>query len=145
MTGRPSTYTEEMGDRICDLLTEGRSLRKICMSDEFPAASTVYVWLDRFPSFAEKYTRAREAATEDMLEDILEIADDEKLDAQDKRVRIDTRKWVMGRLKPKKYGDKQQVEVGNKEGETLKVESNMDNTALMVQLAEALRDKAASK
>lgn len=145
MTGRPSTYTDEMGDRICDLLTEGRSLRKICMSDEFPAASTVYVWLDRFPSFAEKYTRAREAATEDMLEDILEIADDEKLDAQDKRVRIDTRKWVMGRLKPKKYGDKQQVEVGNKEGETLKVESNMDNTALMVQLAEALRDKAASK
>lgn len=145
MTGRPSTYTEEMGDRICDLLTEGRSLRKICMSDEFPAASTVYVWLDRFPSFAEKYTRAREAATEDMLEDILEIADNTELDAQDKRVRIDTRKWVMGRLKPKKYGDKQQVEVGNKEGETLKVESNTDNTALMVQLAEALRDKAASK
>lgn len=145
MTGRPSTYTEEMGDRICDLLTEGRSLRKICMSKEFPAASTVYVWLDRFPSFAEKYTRAREAATEDMLEDILEIADNTELDAQDKRVRIDTRKWVMGRLKPKKYGDKQQVEVGNKEGETLKVESNTDNTALMVQLAEALRDKAASK
>lgn len=145
MTGRPSTYTEEMGNRICDLLTEGKSLRKICMGDDFPNASTVYVWLDRFPSFAEKYARAREAATEDMLEDILEIADHATLDAQEKRVRIDTRKWVMGRLKPKKYGDKNTVEVGNKEGETLKVEGNADNTALMVQLAEALRDKAASK
>ena len=145
MTGRPSTYTEEMGDHICDLLTEGKSLRKICMGAGFPNASTVYVWLDRFPSFAEKYTRAREAATEDMLEDILEIADAKGIDPQEKRVRIDTRKWVMGRLKPKKYGDKQQVEVGNKEGETFHVESNTDNAALMVQLAEALRDKAASK
>lgn len=139
MTGRPSTYTDEMGDRICDLLTEGKSLRKICMGDDFPHASTVYVWLDRFPSFADKYTRAREAATEDMLEDILEIADEKGIDPQEKRVRIDTRKWVMGRLKPKKYGDKQQVEVGNKEGEALKVESTADNAALALQLAEALR------
>jgi hypothetical protein len=105
MTGRPSTYTEEMGNLICDKLTEGISLRKLCKSDKFPNASTVYVWLDRFPSFAEQYTRAREAATEDMLEDILEIADDPKVEVQDKRVRIDTRKWIMGKLKPKKYGD----------------------------------------
>lgn len=139
MTGRPSTYTDEMGDRICDLLTEGKSLRKICMGDDFPHASTVYVWLDRFPSFADKYVRAREAATEDMLEDILEIADEKGIDPQEKRVRIDTRKWVMGRLKPKKYGDKQQVEVGNKDGEALKVESTADNAALALQLAEALR------
>jgi hypothetical protein len=94
-----------MGNLICDKLTEGISLRKLCKSDKFPNASTVYVWLDRFPSFAEQYTRAREAATEDMLEDILEIADDPKVEVQDKRVRIDTRKWIMGKLKPKKYGD----------------------------------------
>ena len=105
MTGRPSTYTEEMGNLICDKLTEGISLRKLCKSDKFPNASTGYVWLDRFPSFADKYTRARAAATEDMLEDILEIADDPQVEVQDKRVRIDTRKWIMGKLKPKKYGD----------------------------------------
>lgn len=139
MTGRPSTYTDEMGDKICDLLTQGKSLRKICESDEFPAASTVYVWLDRFPDFAERYVRAREAATEDMLEDILAIADDPQIEVQDKRVRIDTRKWAMGKLKPKKYGERQQVDVGNKDGETLKVESTADNAALALQLAEALR------
>ena len=49
--GRPSTYTEEMGNLICDKLTEGMSLRKLCLLDEFPTASTVYVWLDRFPEF----------------------------------------------------------------------------------------------
>ena len=137
--GRPSTYTEEMGNLICDKLTEGMSLRKLCMLDEFPTASTVYVWLDRFPEFAEKYARAREAATEDMLEEILEIADHPELDAQEKRVRIDTRKWAMGKLKPKKYGEKQVVDVGNKDGETLKVDSNIDTAALTLQLAEALR------
>lgn len=141
MTGRPSTYTEEMGDRICDLLTEGKSLRKICMSDEFPAASTVYVWLDRFPSFAEKYTRAREAATEDMLEDILEIADAKGIDPQEKRVRIDTRKWVMGRLKPKKYGDKQQVDLGNKDGETFQVENKVVDPLVLAAVTEALLTK----
>ena len=143
--GRPSTYTEEMGNRICDKLTEGVSLRKLCMQKEFPTASTVYVWLDRFPDFAEKYARAREAATEDMLEEILQIADDDKIDPNDKRVRIDTRKWAMAKLKPKKYGDKQTVDVGNKEGETLKVDGNVDTAALTLQLAAALREAEAKK
>ena len=143
--GRPSTYTEEMGNRICDKLTEGVSLRKLCMQKEFPTASTVYVWLDRFPDFAERYARAREAATEDMLEEILQIADDDKIDPNDKRVRIDTRKWAMGKLKPKKYGDKQTVDVGNKEGETLKVDGNVDTAALTLQLAAALREAEAKK
>lgn len=130
-----------MGNLICDKLTEGVSLRKLCKSDDFPNASTVYVWLDRFPSFAEQYARAREAATEDMLEEILEIADDPKIDAQDKRVRIDTRKWAMGKLKPKKYGEKQTHEIGNKDGETLKVDSNVENATLTLALAEALLAK----
>ena len=136
--GRPSTYTEEMGNLICDKLTEGVSLRKLCSQPEFPVASTVYVWLDRFPDFAERYARAREAATEDMLEDILEIADHPELDPQEKRVRIDTRKWAMGKLRPKKYGDKQTHEIGNKDGETLKVEGNVDTAALTLKLAQAL-------
>jgi len=143
--GRPSTYTEEMGNLICDKLTEGISLRKLCMSDDFPNASTVYVWLDRFPEFAEKYVCAREAATEDMLEDILEIADHPTLDAQEKRVRIDARKWAMGKLKPKKYGDKQIVDVGNKEGETLKTEVSGVPPELLQELTTLMLKNPAGK
>ena len=139
--GRPSTYTEEMGNLICDKLTEGMSVRKMCQMDGFPNPSTIYVWIDRFPEFAERYARARETATEDMLEDILEIADDPTIDTQEKRVRIDTRKWAMGKLKPKKYGEKTTHEVGNKEGETLKVDNGIDTVALTLRLAEALRPK----
>ena len=139
--GRPSTYTEEMGNLICDKLTEGMSVRKLCKMDGFPNPSTIYVWIDRFPEFAERYARARETATEDMLEDILEIADDPTIDTQEKRVRIDTRKWAMGKLKPKKYGEKTTHEVGNKEGEALKVDHSIDTVALTLRLADALLNK----
>lgn len=74
-----------------------------------------------------------------MLEEIFEIADNPEIDVQDKRVRIDTRKWAMGKLKPKKYGEKQTVEVGNKEGETFKTDST-DTVALTLHLAKALRN-----
>jgi hypothetical protein len=67
------------------------------MTDEIEQRTDEWLAAHRFPSFAEQYTRAREAATEDMLEDILEIADDPKIDVQDKRVRIDARKWAMGK------------------------------------------------
>ena len=137
--GRPSTYNEEITDRICNLMTGGMSLRKICMQDDFPDAATVYRWLDKYEEFRDKYARAREAATEDMLEEILEIADSTEIDPNDKRVRIDTRKWAMGKLKPKKYGERQIVDVGNKEGETLKVESKEDLAAFALRMAELMR------
>lgn len=143
--GRPSLYTEEIADLICEKLTEGMSLRKICQLDGFPKASAVYTWLDKHPEFADKYTRAREVATEDMLEDILEIADHPELDPNDKRIRIDTRKWAMGKLKPKKYGEKQTLEHGNKDGEGLKVDMSVDTQALTIAIAEAFRAKKASE
>lgn len=120
-------------------MTGGMSLRKICMQDDFPDAATVYRWLDKYEQFRDKYARAREAATEDMLEEILEIADSTEIDPNDKRVRIDTRKWAMGKLKPKKYGERQIVDVGNKEGETLKVESKEDLAAFALRMAELMR------
>lgn len=120
-------------------MTGGMSLRKICMQDDFPDAATVYRWLDKYEEFRDKYARAREAATEDMLEEILEIADSTEIDPNDKRVRIDTRKWAMGKLKPKKYGERQIVDVGNKEGETLKVESKEDLAAFALRMAELMR------
>lgn len=143
--GRPSLYSEEIADAICEKLTEGMSLRKICQLNGFPKASAIYTWLDKHPEFAEKYVRAREVATEDMLEDILEIADNPELDPNEKRIRIDTRKWAMGKLKPKKYGEKQTLEHGNKDGETLKVDMSVDTQALTIAIAEAFRAKKAGE
>lgn len=75
-------------------------------SDQLPSEATVYRWLLKNESFCEKYARAREFQAEPHLEDILEIADATDIDPNDKRVRIDARKWAMSKLAAKKYGDR---------------------------------------
>lgn len=114
---------------ICERLAGGESLRTICADSDMPVCSTVFKYLALDAVFAEHYTRAREMQTEAMLEDIMEIADNATDDVmfltaddesgesgkpvikhsaiQRARLQIDTRKWAMGKLKPKKYGDKQ--------------------------------------
>jgi hypothetical protein len=105
-TGRPSAYTQELADSICARLAEGMSLRTICKADDMPDASTVFRWLRTKPGFCEQYTRAKEESAEALSEDMLEIADDKEGDPQRDRLRIETRKWLASKLKPKKYGDK---------------------------------------
>jgi hypothetical protein len=129
--GRPSGYTQAIADRICNRLAEGESLRKICLSDDMPATSSVCKWLTEHPDFAEQYTRAREAQADKMAEEILQIADDGMndtyVDADGKvlvdqdviarsRLRVDARKWLASKMAPKKYGDKVQAELSGVDG-----------------------------
>jgi hypothetical protein len=127
-TGRPTKFTPEVGDLICSLMAEGKSLRKICSLDGHPRLSTVLDWVlkgergdERYKAFSVQYARAAEMRTEHWAEEILDIADDDSDDAifteegrrvmnsefiQRSRVKIDTRKWLMSKMKPKKYGEK---------------------------------------
>lgn len=104
-------YSQEIADKVCELIASGKSLRQIHALGEMPAPSTVLFWRDKYPEFAEHYTRALEARTELMAEELIEIADGEPdADVNRDRLRVETRKWVAAKLLPKKYGDKQQVE-----------------------------------
>jgi hypothetical protein len=106
--GRPTIYTPELGDRICDELTNGKSLVKICEPDDMPATVSIYKWLREHEEFANNYTRARENQADKYADEIVEIADraTDKDSAAAMKVRVDARKWVSSKLKPKKYGDK---------------------------------------
>jgi len=44
--------------------------------------------------------------TTKMADQLVEIADDTGIDANDKRIRVDTRKWLLSKALPKIYGDK---------------------------------------
>lgn len=119
--GRPSIYTPEIAAYICAQIADGNSLRKICREDGVPSLTTIFEWLGSKPEFAEQYARAKEAQADAMAEDMLDIADmppaiGEKgtVDSGDvahMRLRIDTRKWIASKLKPKKYGDKIEQEI----------------------------------
>lgn len=102
---RPSLYTPVIAERICSLIAQGNSLRAIAAMDGLPSVEAMRTWLLRHVEFAAQYTRAREAQAEHFADEIVSIADREELDPQDRRVRIDARKWVAAKLLPKKYGD----------------------------------------
>jgi hypothetical protein len=115
--GRPSDFTQELADLICEELANGSSMRTVCKMDDMPSMSTVFKWLRDYKEFSEQYARAKQEAADAMAEEILDIADDapskvtgmDRSDAarvQAQRIRIDTRKWIMSKMKPKKYGDK---------------------------------------
>lgn len=127
--GRPSDYNETIADAICNRLIEGESLRSICRDEGMPAAGTVFRWIASNPAFREHYTRARAEGCAAMAEDVIVIADDGSNDwmaendpdnpgykangehIQRSKLRVDSRKWLLSKLQPKVYGDKQAVEL----------------------------------
>lgn len=123
--GRPSDYTPELVAEICSRISEGDSLRTICLAEDMPAKSSIFRWLLLHEEFRDQYELAAQARSDVFAEDMLDIADDGTNDwvekenkdgstyvalntehVQRSRLRIDTRKWIASKLKPKKYGDK---------------------------------------
>lgn len=151
---RPSSFTEEMADRICEMLAEGQSLRAICAAEDMPSQSAVFRWLadERRATFRQQYARAREAQADALFDEMLDIADDGSNDwmerkrqdgstdevlnsehVQRSKLRIDARKWMASKLNPKVYGDKLDVTSGN---EPLR---NLDDDALDARIAAKLK------
>jgi hypothetical protein len=115
MAGRPTDYTQEMADIICNRVANGESLNTICNEENLPCRMTIYRWLRAHSEFSDNYARAREDQADWFADQIVEIADTEP-DANIARVRIDARKWVASKLKSKNYGDKAQMELTGKDG-----------------------------
>jgi hypothetical protein len=133
---RPSEYSDELADRICEQLADGVSLRTVCLAEGMPDKSTVFRWIRTNSQFRDQYARAKDESADAMIEEITDIADDGTNDwmqrqggdgtplgwvvngehIQRSRVRIDTRKWIASKLKPKKYGDKVSQEISGPNG-----------------------------
>ncbi len=120
--GRPSSYTDSVADAILNRIAGGEALYRICKDDGMPDPVTVRNWLATRPDFLTKYARAREAQADTLADEILQIADDDATDPQSRRVRVDARKWLAGKLRPKVYGDKLDVSAAVQVGGALRQE-----------------------
>lgn len=112
--GRPSKYSDELAEKICDLIARGLSLRAICISDDMPAMSTVCKWLSEEQGFSEQYARAREEQADIFADEIIEIADAVEPDSAavaKAKLQIEARKWRAAKMSPKKYGDKVEQQI----------------------------------
>lgn len=131
--GRPTKYTIEIADHICEKLADGITLTEICGEDDMPGRRTVYDWMegeeDWNKAFSARIARAREAGFDEIAEDCLRIADDNSRDVQEyeiapgvkgttvdyeviqrSKLRVETRLKLLAKWSPKKYGDKVQTE-----------------------------------
>jgi len=137
--GRPTLYSLEIALEICDRIADGESLVKICSDAKMPKKTAVYEWLLRHKEFAEIYARAREDQADTLADEIHAIADelpqqvvDEKGNAtrydsayvQWQKNRVDARKWVAAKLKPKKYSDRI-AHVGDNESDAININVNI--------------------
>lgn len=100
-------------------IADGESVRSI-LKRRGIAFSTFYSYIEKSPHNAERYARAKDTQLEAIAEEIMEISDDSSSDdsfdkdgnrkinnewVQRSRLRVDSRKWLLAKLKPKKYGD----------------------------------------
>lgn len=154
--GRPSLYNEEIANIICtEIATSSKSLRTICSKESMPNVSTVLNWLTKNKEFLEQYARAKEQQADFLAEEIIDISDDgsndfmtitkgdESYEIENKewtsrsKLRVEARKWVASKLKPKKYGDKLELDGG------LNVSKGL-NAEQLQQLADKINSNAAS-
>src|SRR5207302_7272030 len=72
--GRPSSFTPEVADLICERLIGGESLRQICQDPKMPARSTIFRWVQEHKEFARQYRLAKKLQIDALFDEILEIA-----------------------------------------------------------------------
>ena len=110
---RPTKYTIKLVTKICSQIAEGKSIRTIVKDKKMPSSSTIFNWLldKEKKAFLEQYETARNIQMELMFEELLEIADDKDKDVMRDRLRVDTRKWYLSKVVPKKFGDKMDLDV----------------------------------
>jgi hypothetical protein len=126
--GRPTKFTPEVIEEILRRLARGESGYSISKHKHLPGWTSLCAY-KRNPKnveFLHKYTQAREDGLEVWEHKILEISDNESRDyyvdhkgiqhsdntaVNRDRLRIDTRKWTMSKLFPKKYGERVETEV----------------------------------
>ena len=142
--GRPDEYTTEKADEICERLADGESLRSICKDEHMPSKATVFRWLKVHEGFSDQYARARQTQADSLFDEVLDIADDARNDwmernggdegwhlngehVQRTRLRIDARKWMAGKLRPKKYGEKQTLEHSGPDGEAINTKVTVES------------------
>ncbi len=156
-TKEQAALNPQMKEQILDLIAEGYSLIKIGKIDGLPTRQAIHYWLRHDPEFAYRYELAVQLRAEVLAEEMLDIADDTSQDVitdlngvekpnyefiNRSKLRVDTRKWHVARLDPRKYGDKTEHHltgnIAHKHSHTHKLVKEMSETELDDEFTKSL-------
>jgi hypothetical protein len=160
-TGRPSKYTPEIAQEMCNRLANGEPLRQICRDEGFPAWQTVYDWMYRDDALGDAgvglsgaIAKAREIGQDAIAEQIwLEVNQEPERILSEGGGRVDSGyvQWqkvkaeiglkLLAKWNPKRYGDK--IALGGDPGNPLQTQVDVTIFDTLVQTLETRRqDKA---
>ena len=122
-------FKQDVADSVCALLSEGKSLREAAKSSGTTFQS-VLRWVDANASFSEQYAHARQLGYLHLADEIITIADTPQMGVKStlkatgmeitegdmiehRRLQVDARKWMLAKMLPKVYGDKQTIELND--------------------------------
>jgi hypothetical protein len=128
--GVPSVwYTEYLVVRLVKMIAQGYTLRQISNMKGMPELNIMLKWYAEKPEFRQRIEKAKTELVERFAEDILDIADDSANDymvrvarngeeirtvdhenVNRSKLRIETRKWLMSKLRPERYGDNMKID-----------------------------------
>ena len=135
-------FSQEVADEICRRLSLGETLRQICKTEGMPSHTTVWRWtegqLDAPPEFANQYTRARIEGYDAMAEQSVLIADgaEGSEDVNRDRLRVDTRKWLLSKMLPKKYGDMTRFQHTGADGKPIELSMPLETARALLHADE---------
>ena len=122
--GRPTLYTDSVAAEICALIAEGKPVAQIVKIQGMPKYRTIMTWLNERQDFQQNYARARQDQADTFADEIINVArnaigkPNEVVQAS--RLLSDNMKWVASKMKPKRYGDRVELEAGPSLAEFLK-------------------------
>ena len=159
----PAKKTPKLIEEVLSRIAQGETLASLGRELNFHPVSWNF-WVREDEDLAVAYAQARDVGADVIADDVLRIIDEEpervvQIDEEGNKStsRIDSAgvAWAKNRAElrlkllakwhPKKYGDKQQVEVGNKDGEALKVDVKLPDPMVVAAMTEALLTKKTDK
>lgn len=150
--GRPPfQWTPEIEDYILSKIIAGHSIRSIVQmardgdykGKPFPAVDTLMVYAASNPDFSVRYARAKELQQDMMAEELLDIIDGRHPDFANaelgqRKESMEARKWIMGKLRRKKWGEVKVTEVTGADGKDLIPPQTIDPRSLSKEAKAAL-------
>ena len=143
--------TPEEREKLAEDVLKGMAERnlscfKACEAAGVPIGSFLR-WVEQDAQLAERYARTRETLIERIAEETMEIADQEAetaVEVNKQRLQVDTRKWLLAKLAPQRYGDK--LHLAGHDGGTVKTETETRVAPdALREITEALLQRAVAK
>ena len=118
---------DKIFEEIFSQIEIGKSLKEILKNNKPISRTTFYDWINKDKEKLDIYARACILRADFLFDEILEIADNETRDKSNiavsrDRLKVDTRKWALSKMNPKKYGDKIDVTSDNEKIEGVKLD-----------------------